>query len=358
MSSQEKYIDLHDISFDISVEKCFENMRPHPKFAHCTFENYIPDEKYISQSQIKEKLQSTLDSMKIYKKSAPAKDKKRFSIFGRSKSPLSSTQKGKPDNIYIDGSYGIGKTHLLSACYNKCQGTKAFLSFGELNYFFHYLGVENCIKHFSRLNLLLIDEFELDDPAMTHIMAKFFREIDKHTLVITTSNTLPADLGKGRVLDIQNFSKQLGVIAESFESVDVEGEDYRKKNKILKKTVSEDNFLDAFAAYRCESKAKTKINFEVMNKLLEGNHPFKYFKIPENVEAIFIDGLRPFVQLNNALRFNQLIDVCYYYNTKIFLKGDCVLDEIFPPEHLESSFQKKLLRCLSRLDELAVFYKV
>ncbi|PLX69939.1 MAG: cell division protein ZapE [Denitrovibrio sp.] len=359
MSAPEKYIDLHDISFDISVEDCFENLRPHPKFSHCTFENYIPDENFQTQAEIKERLQNTLEKMRDINvgTSAPI-SKRKFGLFGKKTTAAPMADENKPNNLYIDGSYGIGKTHLLSACYNKCQKNKAFLSFGEMNYFFHYLGVENCIQHFSKLNLLLIDEFELDDPAMTHIMAKFFREIDKNTLVVTTSNTLPSDLGKGRIGNIENFGKQLGIISDSFESIMVEGEDYRKKNKKLKKEMSEDNFLDAFGAYTSEGKPKSKIGFESLNTLLEANHPFKYFKIPATIEALFIDGLRPFVQLNNALRFNQLVDVCYYYNTKIFIKGSCDLSDLFPPELLESSFQKKLLRCLSRLDELAIFYQV
>jgi len=356
MSSTEKYIDLHDISFDISVEDCFANLRPHPKFSHCTFENYIPDENFATQAKIKVRLQETLDKMMTFSDSPTTSTKKRFSFFGKKKTD-DSTCNNKPNNLYIDGSYGIGKTHLLSACYNKCNRNKAFLSFGEMNYFFHYLGVENCIQHFSKLNLLLIDEFELDDPAMTHIMAKFFREINKQTLVVTTSNTLPSDLGKGRIINLEGFGKQLGIIADSFESILVEGVDYRKKNKTLKQSISEDNFLDAFGAYVAVEKPKSKIGFESLNKLLEANHPFKYFKIPATVEAIFIDGLRPYVQLNNALRFNQLVDVCYYYNTKIFIKGACDLADLFPPELLESSFQKKLYRCLSRLDELAVFFK-
>lgn len=356
MNKPEMYTDLHDIDFNISVEDCLANLKPHPKFSHCTFDNYIPDEKYLSQSEIKNRLEETLEKMKSYSGPSEKPEKKRFSFFGQRKSKAESAGE-KPENLYIDGSYGIGKTHLLSACYNKCEKNKAFLSFGEMNYFFHYLGVENCIEHFSRLNLLLVDEFELDDPAMTHIMAKFFREINRHTLVITTSNTLPSDLGKGRIQDLENFGKQLGIIADSFESVMVEGEDFRKKNKIWKKSISEDSFLDVFGDYTASGKPKTKIGFESLNKLLEANHPFKYFRIPEKVEAIFIDGLRPFVQLNNALRFNQLIDVCYYYNTKLYIKGSCDLNDLFPPELLESSFQKKLLRCLSRLDELAVFFR-
>lgn len=357
MSSSEMYIDLNDINFDISVEDCFDNLRPHPKFSHCTFENYIPDENFPTQDMIKSRLQGSLDKMRNIDVGTSAPVKKKFSLFGKKKSAEPTADSNKPNNLYIDGSYGIGKTHLLSACYNKCCKNKAFLSFGEMNYFFHYLGVENCIEHFSKLNLLLIDEFELDDPAMTHIMAKFFRELDKNTFVVTTSNTLPADLGKGRVMSLENFKKQITDIIDSFESFVVEGDDYRKKNKVMRQSVSQDTFLDAFSAYEIESKPKTKIGFESLNKILEGNHPFKYFVIPAAVEAIFIDGLRPFVQLNNALRFNQLIDVCYYYNTKLFIKGSCDIGDLFPPELLESSFQKKLYRCLSRLDELAIFFK-
>ena len=136
----------------------------------------------------------------------------------------------------------------------------------------------------------------------------------------------------------------------------MKAEDYRKKNKEMRKTVAEGNFLDAFTAYESENKPKSKIGFESLNKLLEANHPFKYFVIPAGVEAIFIDGLRPFVQLNNALRFNQLIDVCYYYNTKLFIKGSCEMSDLFPPELLESSFQKKLYRCLSRLDRTCCIF--
>lgn len=85
MSSPEKYTDLHDISFDISVEDCFSNLRPHPKFSHCTFENYIPDENFLSQSMIKEKLQESLNSMKDsdYPNAAPVK--KFFPLFSKKK---------------------------------------------------------------------------------------------------------------------------------------------------------------------------------------------------------------------------------------------------------------------------------
>ncbi|WP_022850160.1 AFG1/ZapE family ATPase [Limisalsivibrio acetivorans] len=350
MSNKDRYINLEDISFDISIEDCFNNLRPHPKFSGCTFENYIPDDNYPSQHYIKTLLHETVEKMGT-KEATP--EKKRFSFFKPKKSGFE-----KPLNIYIDGSYGIGKTHLLSAAYNMADMKKSFMSFSEMNYFFHYLGVEKCIEFFSDLDLLLIDEFELDDPAMCLIMARFFREINKDTLVITTSNTLPTELGKTR-FQVERFEKEMGVIAESFKTVVVEGEDYRKRKKktTWKIGFADEPFLDAFNDCKTEEKAKTRIGFDKLMKILEGAHPFKFFVIPSQCEAIFIDGLKTFDQLNSALRFNHLIDHCYYYNTKLFIRSDCELSELFTKEQIESPFEKKLLRCLSRLDELALWFK-
>lgn len=347
MSGITSYIDIDKISFDVSIEECFNNLKPHPKFSGCKFENYIPDPNYPSQHYIKNLLKETAELMS----KKDIKPEKSFFSFFKPKDIFT-----KPLNIYIDGSYGIGKTHLLSATYNMSDMKKAFMSFSEMNYFFHYLGVEKCIEEFSKLDLLMVDEFELDDPAMCLIMARFFRNINKNTLIIMTSNTLPEDLGKMR-FQADRFEKEMGVIASSFKTVIVEGEDYRRKNKAASsRNTSADSFFDAFNNYTSDTKPKTRSDFNKLMKILESNHPFKYFVIPSSCEAIFIDGLEPFKGLNTALRFNHLIDHCYYYNTKLFIKSDCDLKDIFSIEMIESPFEKKLKRCLSRLEELAVFY--
>jgi len=351
--SEKRYIDFNEINFEVSIEQCFENLKPHPKFAECSFDNYIPDENYPSQHYIKELLKETLIA---YRDSMKEPEKKKFSLFKKKKEKVNSK---KPLNIYIDGSFGIGKTHLLSSCYNTCQKQKAFLSFSEMNYYFHYLGVEKCIEIFGQLDLLLIDEFELDDPATCLIIAKFFREISQNTLIVTTSNTLPSELGKNK-FQTDKFEREMGQIAESFKTIIVEGEDYRKKmkSKTWKNVYSEESFMDAFSKYDPKAKSKTKAKFADIKKALESNHPFRYFVITEKFEAVFIDGLEPFQTLNDALRFNQFMDQCYYYNTKLFIRSDHDMMELFSKEMLESCFQKKLLRCYSRLEELAIFYRV
>jgi cell division protein ZapE len=338
------------LNFDISIENCFENLKPHPKFAGCSFENYIPDERFPSQTRIKELLKEQISKLNSEKNNKQPKQK-RFSFFKKKES-----EKDRLKNIYIDGGYGVGKTHLLSAFYNEANCKKAFMSFSEMNYFFNYLGINECIERFSKLRLLLIDEFELDDPATTRLIAMFFEKIGESTLIITTSNTLPSDLGKMR-FQADEFKREMGIIANTFEVVVVDGEDYRKKNKLKKEKVISSGFYDFYESYSSFNKAKFIIKFEELMPVLEDNHPFRYFIIPDSYDAIFIEDLKPFPLLNGALRFTHLVDQCYYYNTQLFIKSDSTYDELFSAEMLESCFQKKLKRCLSRLNELSVFFK-
>jgi len=345
-------IDIKEINFDISVEECFVNLKPHPKFSHCTFENYIPDEKYPSQFYIKETLINKIKNLN----NEPGGTKTKKGFFNFLKKSNKGDKNKRLNNLYIDGGYGVGKTHLLSACYNTANVNKAFLSFGELCYFFNYIGLEKTAEEFSKLKILLLDEFELDDPATTRMMAKFFLLINKNTLIITTSNTLPSDLGKLK-FQVDEFQREMGIISGAFKTVVVEGIDYRKKNKILNQRIASKSFLDTFKDFKVSKSHKMLVTYKNLMEILIDNHPFKYFVIPSTCEAIFIDGFAPFEQLNNALRFTHLVDHCYYYNTKLFIRSEFDLDKFFKPEIIESCFSKKFQRCLSRLDELAIFFK-
>ncbi len=353
-------VNISDLNFDVSVSECMKNMKPHPKFQHCTFENYIPDSRYPSQSSIKNILSEKVLSAGKNKTKYQINNKGFFGFLKRSNSSDKNTDNQDMDlNLYLDGGFGVGKTHLLSACYNVAEtDKKTFLSFGELTYFFNFLGIEKSIKYFSDFDLILLDEFELDDPATTRMIAKFFQELGNDTLVITTSNTLPSDLGKGQHFQIEEFEREMGVIADSFSTYVIEGEDYRRKSgsQLWKRVVDKEFFMDQYAKADTEAVSKGLIGFEELISLLKQNHPFKYYIIPDNTEALFIDGIKPFSSLDEALRFAHLVDNCYYYNTKIFIRSDYHLNDLYSNEMLESCFQKKFLRCLSRLDELAVFY--
>ncbi|BAI80960.1 conserved hypothetical protein [Deferribacter desulfuricans SSM1] len=349
----ENEVLFRDISFEVSVEDSLKNLKPHPKFNSCSFENYFPDERYKSQSEVKDLLLNKINKLNGNKNTVSPKKKSFFDIFSKSNN---NNNNSNIKNVYLDGGYGVGKTHLLAACYNLAKCKKAFMSFSEMCYYINYLGISESIKIFSKYDLLLIDEFEIDDPATVRMMAKFFEEINKNTLIITTSNTLPSDLGKDR-FQADEFKREMGVIADTFRVVKIDGEDYRKKNREWKKNIDERTFETAYGEYSCKGdRKKCVVQFEELMEQLEKVHPFRFYVIPEQVEAIFIRDLKPFPMLNSALRFTHFVDVCYYYNTKLFIKSDYGLEDIFSREMMESCFEKKLKRCYSRMSELAIFY--
>lgn len=333
-----KYINT--INFNVSIDECFKELCPHPKFATCTFDNYHSDDTYPSQAMLKEKL---------YNISNKTKKKQNYLFFSK-KSKINKISK----NIYIDGTYGIGKTHLLSACFHNFKSSKAFMSFLELTYFMNFSGLEKTIEYFKPIDLLLIDEFDLDDPATTRMAARFIESINNNTTIITTSNRLPKELGGGK-FDTTQFARELGIISNTFDTITVEGKSFRINLATWQAVFSSQAFNDVLESYK-PKRDKLLVDFdELMNKLQE-NHPFKFFVIPKTCDAIFIQNFKPFTSLNDALRFTIFIDHCYYHDTKLFFNTE-IKDNIFSKEIIETSFERQFLRCNSRLDELGLFFK-
>lgn len=332
--------DINSIDFDVSIEDCFNGLKPHPKFNSCSFDNYFPDDDYPSQRQLKDLLQNI---------SAPhiAQTRAWYRLF------QNIQPKKIHKNIYIDGTYGIGKTHLLSACFNNFQGTKAFLSFMELTYFMNYAGLEKSIDIFKNIEMLFIDEFDLDDPATTRMAARFIEAVNGKTTIITTSNRLPKELGGGR-FDTTRFARELGVISELFDQITVEGKSFRINLAKWQGNFSKNTFQETYGDYQ-SIRNKLLINKDKLIELLCGNHPFRFFVIPKMYDAIFIDKFDAFKGLNDALRFAVFIDHCYYYNTKIFFNGG-IKTELFSTDMMETAFERQFLRCESRLDEIGLFF--
>ena len=285
----------------------------------------------------------------IQKKKKKKKKAKKRSFFSKKQKSEKIVK-----NIYIDGTYGIGKTHLLSACFHNFKGSKAFMSFLELTYFMNYSGLEKTIEYFKPIDLLLIDEFDLDDPATTRMAARFIDSINDNTTIITTSNRLPKELGGGK-FDTTQFARELGIISNTFDTITVEGKSFRINLAAWQAVFSNKSFQEAAKTYE-PKKDKLLVDFNDLMETLQNNHPFKFFVIPKTFDAVFITGFKPFTKINDALRFTIFIDHCYYHDTKLFFNGQ-INENIFPQELMETSFERQFLRCNSRLDELGLFFK-
>ena len=71
-----------------------------------------------------------MDSLKL---SARA-EKKRFRLFGGGSAPAG------PMGLYLDGGFGVGKTHLLASTWHAAPGPKAYGTFVELTHLVGALG--------------------------------------------------------------------------------------------------------------------------------------------------------------------------------------------------------------------------
>ena len=86
-------------------------------------------------------------------------------------------------------------------------------------------------------DLICIDEFELDDPSNTRMIDLIIDGLVKQGgRLMVTSNTVPGELGQGRMF-IDQFRAQLNRVANAFSDIHVPGNDYRQRRKTALKVV-------------------------------------------------------------------------------------------------------------------------
>src|SRR4051794_37624414 len=115
-------LTLDQIDTAASVEEIVAGFVPPPRFAKVSFETYRPDPTQPSQS-------AALSHLHNYVAVLEPEDRPRARFFGRWRRP---GQPEGPTGIYLDGGYGVGKTHLLASAYQAAPGPKAYLTFQEL----------------------------------------------------------------------------------------------------------------------------------------------------------------------------------------------------------------------------------
>jgi cell division protein ZapE len=320
---------------------------PTPRFAHVTFDSYRPAPDEPTQAAALARVREFVAEV--------SRDMERGGgLFARFRRPKATGLHG----LYLDGGFGVGKTHLLAAAYHAAPPPKAYLSFAELSYTITALGMQTTLEALCRHRLLCLDEFELDDVANTRLAATFLRglrDAGSGTRVLTTSNTLPSDLGAGRFA-AENFRHEIGDIAAAFEAVHIEGEDYRRRPRWegapAGEVLSDDALRAAYARYRPPDGAKLYADFPTLLARLAELHPIRYVRLLAPLDAVFLEGLGPIGDQNNALRFVHFVDKLYDEEVRLAVSASCPLPDLFLPEYRHLGYAKKYLRCLSRLHEL------
>ncbi|MDB5082755.1 MAG: hypothetical protein JWP00_4679 [Chloroflexi bacterium] len=339
-------LTLDQINATVSVEEVVAGFVPPPRFATASFATYQPDPVEPSQTAAVAQLQTYVSEL------AP-EDKPRARFFGRWRR---QAEPDGPRGIYLDGGYGVGKTHLLASSYHATSGLKAYLSFQELAYVIGAMGMVSSVEAFRRYTLLCVDEFELDDVGNTMLAKTFITNLTQgQTHIITTSNTLPSDLGQGRFA-AENFRREIGQIAAAFKVLRIEGRDYRQRNyqpdTLSQGLLTDQQLKDAFTAYHSTRGAKLYASFAELTAHLARLHPISYQRLLAPLGAVFIEGLAPMDDQNIALRFVHLIDKLYDQGIHLAVSAQCDLADIFSQEYRDKGYAKKYRRCLSRIGEL------
>ena len=78
---------------------------------------------------------------------------------------------------YLDGGFGVGKTHLLASLWHDAPGPEAYGTFVEYTRLVGALGFTETVRLLSGHRLLAVDEFELDDPGDTMLMTRLLGQL-------------------------------------------------------------------------------------------------------------------------------------------------------------------------------------
>jgi cell division protein ZapE len=310
---------------------------PPPRFGHTSFDTYRP--QHLSQTQARDEVQAFTLGV------ADVPEKPRFQW------PWARTKDEQGRGLYLDGGFGVGKTHLLAAAYHACSSPKkAYLSFQELVYVIGTQGMPKAKISLGDYRLLCIDEFELDDPGNTLIVKTFLAHaFEQGAKVITTSNTPPEAQGQGR-FNAEDFRREIQSIASRFKILRVEGPDYRKRDHLARFFTEQE--LQALIERENAAGPKVVLSWEEMLELLNEHHPIRYHGVLSQVGTLYVSGVRTIADQGNALRFVHFIDKLYDLQVKLRAAGDIGLDEVFHASYVRSAYAKKHYRCLSRLSEL------
>ena len=309
----------------LAPEQLIESLVPPPHFANSTLANFEPNPDYPSQAL-------ALAAVKAFAAGARRTNRLRGGV-------TSSAGRG----LYLDGGFGVGKTHLLAALAHDVGADARYGTFVEYTNLVGALGFQQAKAALQEFRVVCIDEFELDDPGDTLLVARLMRELtDAGVAVAATSNTLPESLGEGRFA-AEDFRREIQGLAAVFSVTSIDGPDYRHRGTLAFHTWSE---ADVSAVAERDGGVVEQWSELVAD--LAQVHPSRIGAYVSGVKELGLHAVAPLADQGAALRVVTLVDRLYDRDVKVIASG-ASLGEIFPPEMLRGGYRKKYFRALSRL---------
>ena len=320
----------------VRPEALVASLVPPPRFDTARFETYETDPAQPSQAAAVTALVAFASTLQ------PAKP----SRWWQRQAWKDTTEKA---GCYLDGGYGVGKTHLLAALWHIAPEPKAYCTFVELTHVVGALGFSSAVAAFGGHRLLAIDEFELDDVGDTVLISSLLsRLVAAGVRLAVTSNTLPERLGEGRFA-AQDFLREIQGLSDHFDTVRIDGEDYRHRGQpTAAATVSDAQLREAARS----TPGASLDDFATLCGHLASLHPVRYGDLLTGVRRVHLSGVQPVADQATALRVVVFVD--RLYDREISVRSSGVpLGQLFPEVMLAGGYRKKYLRAVSRLLALA-----
>ncbi|MCR1982004.1 cell division protein ZapE [Cellulosimicrobium cellulans] len=328
---------LADVRPSVPPARLLADLVPPRHFADARFSTYRANPAYPSQARTVARLEEVAAAVV-----KPA----RKGLFGARKQTAPA--------VYMDGGFGVGKTHLLTSLAHAVGlDVSAYGTFVEYTNLVGALGFRATVDALATKKLVCIDEFELDDPGDTVLMSRLLRELaDRGVALAATSNTLPEALGEGRFA-AEDFLREIQALAARFEVLRVDGEDYRHR------AVVTDSAPLPEADVRTAVTGRPGATLDAFDDLLahlSQVHPSRYRALLDGVEVVALTGVHPVTEQSAALRLVVLVDRLYDRDVPVLLAGTGAYTgerSLFTEEMLRGGYRKKYYRALSRLGALA-----
>lgn len=322
---------LIDRAPTVSPQELIAGLVPPPLFRDVRFATYRPDPAEPTQADAVKALRAVAASVV-----APTY---RSGLLRR------RVESAAPRGVYLDGGFGVGKTHLLASLWHEVSGPKAYATFVELTQLAGALGFAAVVEALGGMRLLAIDEFELDDPGDTVLVSSLLRQLSERGVALAaTSNTLPDRLGEGRFAT-DDFLREIQGLAARFSSVRIDGPDYRHRGLPDAPAPSSPTQVQA-AADRVPTASID--DFGQLTAHLAALHPSRYGALLDGVDLVCLQNVTVATDQAMALRLVVLADRLYDRQVPLVASG-VGLDRLFTAEMLAGGYRKKYRRAISRL---------
>jgi len=319
---------------NVTTEQILADLVPPPHFREVSFDSYIPGDPTQ---------EAAVAALRVFAQRIEAPVAKRRGLFRRAAPPESRA------GVYLDGGFGVGKTHLLASLWQSVSGPKTYGTFVEYTNLVGLLGFRQAVEALKVNRLVCIDEFELDDPGDTVLMSTLLGElVEAGTFLAATSNTLPEKLGEGRFA-AEDFIREIQGLSAHFDIIRIDGEDYRHRGAPDAPAPLTELQVEMAVA---GAPGATQDAFRDVITFLPEVHPSRYGALVDGIPLVGLTGVRTLSDQAQALRLVVLIDRLYDRDVPIVASG-VPLDALFSDQLLRSGYRKKYFRAISRAVALA-----